>query len=150
MPGAIGPGRLRLESCGSAAIHTKPTAVCPPLIRELVLIGRFCPGRRDRVGGGSMSAEFADLGTWLVPVIGGATCLVAYLVGRAFLVSKPRPPADSTDAMTSEFLQGITRERRGAPRRKGSAVEVHLLLGQGQLPIPGWVIDRSIGGLGVL
>jgi hypothetical protein len=97
-----------------------------------------------------MSVEFAELSAWLVPAIGVATCVVAYLVGRLFLVGKPKPSNDAAESMMSEFLQGITRDRRGAPRRKGSSVEVHLLLGEGQVPIPGWVLDRSIGGLGVL
>jgi hypothetical protein len=53
--------------------------------------------------------------------------------------------------MTADFLRGVTRDRRGAPRRRGGThVEVQLLMGEGQEPIPGWVLDRSIGGLGIL
>jgi len=98
-----------------------------------------------------MSAGFAEYGFWLVAVIGAMTCVLAYLFGRLFLVSKPRVQGDPDGPVVNDnFLQGITRERRGAPRRSGSSVEVQLLMGQNQDPIPGWVLDRSIGGLGIL
>lgn len=99
-----------------------------------------------------MSEGFAEIGGWLVPAIGVVTCALAYLVGRLFLVGKPKvTPGDPDGQVMANFLKGITRERRGAPRRKGGThVEVQLLPGEGQEPIPGWVLDRSIGGLGIL
>src|SRR5262245_43239837 len=97
-----------------------------------------------------MSAGFAEYGFWLAPVIGVTACGLAYLIGRRYLVSKPRVDGDPDGPLSADFLHGVTRERRGAPRRNGTSVEVQLLLGQNQDPIPGWVLDRSIGGLGIL
>ncbi|MBY0228986.1 MAG: PilZ domain-containing protein [Gemmataceae bacterium] len=87
-------------------------------------------------------------GAWLVPVAGLAACGLAFVVGRRMLAaSKPEPVADGI-ARDDDFLQGVTRDRRGAPRRKGNTIEVQVKVGdEARL---GWVLDRSVGGLCVL
>lgn len=90
-------------------------------------------------------------GTWIVPVIGGAACGLAFLIGRLLLVSKPSPPPVDPEGPTeTNFLQGITRDRRIAPRRKGNTVEVQISIDERSDPTRGWVLDRSIGGIGIL
>lgn len=103
-------------------------------------------------GGFAAVGVWVPLGPWIVPVMGLATCVLAYVVGRVLLSGSKGETAlgDLANANNVNFLQGVTRERRGAPRRKGNAVEVLLLLGDDQEPIPGLVQDRSIGGLGIL
>jgi hypothetical protein len=92
--------------------------------------------------------DWAANGFWLVPVIGLTACGLAWLVGRRFMVSEPaeRPPVEE-GVSDQEFLQGVTRDRRCAPRRKGNTIEVHVLMDGVEKPISAWVLDRSIGGL---
>jgi hypothetical protein len=83
--------------------------------------------------------------------IGGLACLLAYVVGRCFLVARPAPPAAESEATLGErFLHGLTRDRRCAPRRRGNTVEVLLSDGSDREPLHAWVLDRSIGGLCLL
>jgi hypothetical protein len=99
---------------------------------------------------------FAELdwlaeGYWLAPAIGGAACLLAYLLGRLFLVARPAPAGPELNAPDeANFLRGLNRDRRAAPRRRGNSVEVEMVNAGDETPVRGWVVDRSIGGLGVL
>jgi hypothetical protein len=87
---------------------------------------------------------------WLVPVIGMAACAVAFLVGWLLLASRPSKKVLAPDSLLdASFLQGVTTERRAAPRRKGNAVEVQLRGPEGPT-IRAWVQDRSVGGLCLL
>jgi hypothetical protein len=96
------------------------------------------------------SAWLADA-FWIVPVIGGAACALAYLLGRRFLVARAGTPSETDSAGdAAHFLQGVTRDRRCAPRRRGNIVEVELSESPNAPSVRGWVMDRSIGGLCLL
>jgi hypothetical protein len=96
-----------------------------------------------------VSASLSDA-VWIVPVIGAFACALAYLVGRRFLVARPATVNEQECPNDAHFLQGVTRDRRCAPRRKGNVVEAELTDGSNGPPIRGWVIDRSLGGLCLL
>jgi hypothetical protein len=85
---------------------------------------------------------------WIIPVAGAAVCAVAFLAGRRLFASRPGPAQEGLPEGDT-FLQGVTRERRATPRRKGNAVEVLLTDGNAD-PLRGWVEDRSMGGVCVL
>src|SRR5262245_25739097 len=85
----------------------------------------------------------------LAPLLGGAACGLAYLLGRRWLFSSASSSADGEE-MSADFLQGVTRDRRAAPRRRGNTIEVLIQLDEDQPPIRGWVENRSAGGLGIL
>jgi hypothetical protein len=92
--------------------------------------------------------DWAANGFWVVPVMGLAVCGLAWMVGRRFLVSSEPVKASVQEAITDdEFLQGVTRDRRCAPRRKGNTIEIHVLANGVETPLSAWVLDRSIGGL---
>jgi hypothetical protein len=92
---------------------------------------------------------------WEVWGVAGAGVLVAFLaffVGRRLFAGQstvlPRRPAGPP--RPDPFEVGSRSEKRSAIRRKGSSVEVELLLeGQPGPPTTGWVQDRSVGGLGL-
>jgi hypothetical protein len=96
-----------------------------------------------------VSTLLAD-GVWIVPVIGVAACVLAFLVGRRFLVPRPSSARQTNNPNDAHFLQGVTRDRRCAPRRRGNIVEAELSDGSNNPPLRGWVIDRSLGGLCLL
>jgi hypothetical protein len=86
---------------------------------------------------------------WLVPAIGLLACGMAFFVGWQLM--RPRRRSEEQDVpLDFEFLKGVTRERRGAPRRKGNTLELQITLGEDGKEIKGWVIDRSQGGLRLL
>lgn len=88
-------------------------------------------------------------GFWLVPVAGLIACGAAFLVGWGVFGGR-RKPAEEKLPLDADFLQGVTKERRAAPRRKGNTVEVQLSGGEDQPVLKGWVLDRSVGGLCLL
>ena len=68
--------------------------------------------------------------TWMGPIIGAVVFLLAFLLGWRFLVARSRKAGAEPDGpFDTTFLQGITRERRCAPRRRGNTVEVELANG---------------------
>jgi len=87
---------------------------------------------------------------WIVPAIGAAACGLAFFVGRLISRSTGRGRMGPDELVDISFLGGITRDRRSAPRRKGNTIEVRLRLGEMGPVVRGWVVDRSIGGLGLL
>jgi hypothetical protein len=89
---------------------------------------------------------------WQIPVMGLAVCALAYLVGRMFLAGGAVRPAaaEPPEIDVNDSFQGVTRDRRCAPRRKGNTVQVQILVGEDPEPQPGWVLDRSVGGLCLL
>jgi hypothetical protein len=87
--------------------------------------------------------------SWSVPIMGGACFLFAVLLGRRLLAGRPAAPPPAKEVELKSFLDGVTQDRRAAPRRKGNTVEVQLSRDDGP-PIRGIVIDRSQGGLRVL
>jgi hypothetical protein len=99
-------------------------------------------------------------GSWAAPVIGVLAGLVAFYVGSLVLGKRRRPvpwqspdlsgTAAATGLSTDPFLQGSTLERRTSIRRKGNAIAV--LISDAEVttePYSGWVVDRSMGGLGI-
>ena len=95
--------------------------------------------------------DLPDIALWTVPVAGGLVCGVAFLVGRRMLVPAPAPAlAEETLMPGSVVYEGVSRDRRAAPRRKGNAIEVQLNVGDDLPMILGWVLDRSVGGLCIM
>src|SRR5262245_26780078 len=88
--------------------------------------------------------------TWIIPFMGGMGFVVALLLGRQLLISKPNSDGQEEQPLDTNFLQGVTQDRRATPRRKGNTVEVLLADGSDNAPLRGYVIDRSQGGLRIL
>src|SRR5262249_9625796 len=86
---------------------------------------------------------------WIVVVVGLAVCGMAFVLGWHMSASRlvRRASVESLDELEANFLNGVTRDRRVAPRRKGNAIEVQIRSALEDPPIRAWVIDRSIGGL---
>jgi len=89
---------------------------------------------------------------WVGPAIGAGAFGLAFWAGRRFLAARPaRAGAGATDAALAEAYVGVTRDRRAAPRRRvGRPVEVLLDDGSGAEAANGWVVDRSLGGVGLV
>lgn len=93
-----------------------------------------------------------DVLAWFIPVVGVVAAVLAYLLGRRLLrLSRGNaPPADSPPSL-ADSLDGVSRDRRAAPRRAGNHIEVQILLSGTEQPARrGWILDRSIGGIGLL
>jgi hypothetical protein len=95
--------------------------------------------------------DFAAELPWTIPAIGVVVASFAFVMGRRLIASRPAPTPAPAAAPTGPpvdvFLHGSSRDRRAAPRRKGNNVEVFLAEAPDKEPIPGWVADRSVGGL---
>src|SRR5271157_4013420 len=88
---------------------------------------------------------------WIIPVIGVGVCGLAFLVGRRFFAGRGgEHSSDPAELFDSHFLKGVSQDRRSAPRRKGNTVELRLSAGGQDETLRGWILDRSIGGLGIL
>jgi hypothetical protein len=92
---------------------------------------------------------------WEVCGVAAAGVLVAFLaffVGRRLGAPGPVRPDDrpAGPPPPDPFEVGSRTEKRAAVRRKGSSVEV-LICDENlsQPPDAGWVLDRSLGGLGL-
>ena len=95
--------------------------------------------------------DLPDIALFSVPVIGGLVCGLAFLVGRRMLFATPPVEIAAQVLMPGGVVyQGVSRDRRAAPRRKGNIIEVLLSVQEDQPDQRGWVIDRSIGGLCVM
>jgi hypothetical protein len=97
-----------------------------------------------------LASDWSPDAFWTVPLIGALVCALAYLLGRRLFVAPPPSVDDGDQQSEALFLQGLTRDRRAAPRRKGNIVEVELCIGADRQLMRGWVLDRSIGGLCLL
>jgi hypothetical protein len=95
------------------------------------------------------------VGAWTVPLIGLVAAGLTFAVGFAVAgrrrarqpVSRSARPAAPT-APADPFVQGSQSERRAAVRREGTMVPIVLADADGGgEPVPGWVVDRSVGGL---
>lgn len=92
---------------------------------------------------------------WIIPVIGVLAASLAFLAGRrlvARLASPPQKPVEDPATtfwtMTPGNAKPSQPDRRSAPRRKaGNRVEVFLTADTQAMPMLGWVVDRSVGGL---
>lgn len=71
---------------------------------------------------------------------------VAFFVGRLLLGSQPEPIEEKVLPPDPESK---TQERRSALRRGGSTVEVDIQIPNNDTILTGYVINRSIGGLGL-
>ena len=50
----------------------------------------------------------------------------------------------------SAVYEGVSRDRRASPRRKGNTIEVELNVRDDLPAMRGWVLDRSVGGLCIM
>jgi hypothetical protein len=101
--------------------------------------------------------DLSAWGPWAAPAIGVVFALLVASVGylllgpRSAAKALPSPvpaPAQPPELAYDPFLDGAALERRYGPRRKGNAVSVLISNAQATAePFPGWVIDRSVGGL---
>jgi hypothetical protein len=96
---------------------------------------------------GLLSEMFQPTGL-LIPLIGLLATLAAFWLGWRMLSPSNEPRVDIPDE--AEFLKGVTLERRAALRRRGNTVQVALGYPDQEATFPGWVIDRSQGGLCLL
>ena len=92
----------------------------------------------------------------LVGMVVGGLCLATIR-----LFHKPAPPAPTptpplqpvwkTSQEYDPFTQGSATEQRRAHRRAGNPVEVFVAVGEATTTpsTRGWVVDRSVGGLGL-
>ncbi len=93
---------------------------------------------------------------WTIPSIGLLVASLAYLFGRRWLVARTKAKAVEPVEEVSPLLTTAKRkknsdpDRRAAPRRRGSRVEVYLADEAKTKQVIGWVIDRSMGGLCLL
>lgn len=95
--------------------------------------------------------DLPDFAIWSVPVAGGLVCGVAFLVGRRLLFPAPAAVETGQTLMPgSVVFEGVSRDRRAAPRRKGNTVEVVINAQEEEAHLRGWVIDRSMGGLCIM
>ena len=88
-------------------------------------------------------------GSWVVPLVGGIGFVAAVLIGRRLFAPRPAAPAP-LDVPLDGCLQGVTQDRRAAPRRGGNTVEVQITDVNSAPAGRGCVIDRSQGGLRML
>jgi hypothetical protein len=88
-------------------------------------------------------------GGGVILAVGLAVCGLALVVGRK-LTGSGRQESQALGEAEAEALDGLTRDRRAAPRRKGNTVEVQILAGGSEEPVTAWVLDRSVGGLCLL
>jgi hypothetical protein len=107
-----------------------------------------------------------DLGTpqfqgWTIPIAGIVVAGLAFATGTLVLGRRKSPPrlapsppaglAASQEAPNVDpFLQGGANERRNSYRREGTSVEVLICDAEVKTtPVPGLVVDRSLGGVGI-
>jgi hypothetical protein len=111
----------------------------------------------------TLSPLFLDLGldpalvaAWTVPVIGLGIAGLTFALGFAVLARRrPQLPTtlppgvhEAAPAPPDPFVTGSRSERRASLRREGTMVAIQVTDGDGQgPPAPGWVSDRSVGGL---
>jgi hypothetical protein len=90
--------------------------------------------------------------TWVIPTAGLVATLLTLCAGRIVLARQRGKRAAAAEGPAHDpFEQGSLSERRGSARRKGSPIEVLLADDKATPePLPGWVIDRSVGGLCLL
>jgi hypothetical protein len=88
---------------------------------------------------------------WLVPLAGLVTAGLFLAAGRLVYRWRRHPPAPTAPAPAASydpFERGSTSERRSTVRRQGNPVEVLVSDAEATAdPSPGWVTDRSMGGL---
>jgi hypothetical protein len=101
----------------------------------------------------SIHVDLARWEFWTIPVIGLASAGFAIAVGTALFRARRRlPPVSKTDMEPSDpFLHGSATERRAAARRSGRQVRVLVSDAEAKaIPYEAWILDRSIGGLGLI
>jgi hypothetical protein len=99
-----------------------------------------------------------SLEVWIAAGIGMAITAAALATGYSLLRERRRrvlavPPVKSWPAcgpVRDPFVYGSAAERRAALRRNGNPTAVLLTDAEAKTePTPGWVLDRSTGGLGL-
>ncbi len=102
--------------------------------------------------------DLTSLPAWAAPAIGLASAGLTFAFGFAVLgrrrrisVPPPEPAAAAQGAGPADpFLQGSGAERRVAHRRQGTQVQALVAEGDDTAnAVPCWVVDRSVGGLGL-
>jgi hypothetical protein len=105
-----------------------------------------------------LAFDLSTWGPWVAPAVGVVFAVLVASVGYLVLGLRSSPPKalpspvatppSPTELAYDPFLDGAALERRYGPRRKGNAVSVFISNAEATAePFPGWVIDRSVGGL---
>jgi hypothetical protein len=87
---------------------------------------------------------------WWIVGMGAIFSTLAFVVGARFLTRQPVKAEPQPGAVGDPIANAADKERRVAFRRKGSSVAVQIgELNQPESPHAGWVMDRSVSGLGL-
>jgi hypothetical protein len=109
-----------------------------------------------------LTAALAEYGQPAVLVIGTLFAFIVFLRGRVLLErTRGAVPPREASVVADEpnearidydpFVHGSRREKRSAPRRRGTQVAVLVKNEAGNsAPRRGWILDRCSGGLGML
>jgi hypothetical protein len=92
---------------------------------------------------------------WFAPLAGIVSAMMALWMGRAWVSSRhqTKPALAAPDEKPGQvnpdpFVHGSSSEKRTALRRAGQPIKVTLCPEEDKSKqCPGWVIDRSVGGL---
>jgi hypothetical protein len=90
---------------------------------------------------------------WIISAVGLVVACMAFTLGRRVAPKQPKPVVKAVRGREDPmdvFVLGSNSERREAPRRKGNTVEVLLSRGPDLPQIHGWVVNRSVKGLGLV
>lgn len=96
----------------------------------------------------------AEWPVWAIPAVGLAASGVVFFLGWLLFGGSRRArrpsslPSRANQQAPDPFVQGDPRDRRAALRRGGNPVAILISDAEARAkPSPGWVIDRSTGGL---
>jgi hypothetical protein len=102
-------------------------------------------------GSNAPEIDLSQWKEWIAPVAGLGAAIVVLLAGLLLFGRRKRvrPIMPPLPAHTADpFLHGSAAERRSSLRRGGNPVAVLISDARARSePVPGWVVDRSTGGL---
>lgn len=105
-----------------------------------------------------LEIDWTQLNNYAIPAVGILAAVVVFLLGQLIFGRAPKKPSMERYAtllrpvqVDDPFQRGSAGEKRASVRRKGNPVVVLVSDAEGQAkPYEACVMDRSIGGLGVV